>query len=183
MHTCISCFDNFRATEVVLMSCKEHHWCKDCILAYFQRALEDVSIFPPRCCNERIKLRDVSTFLPVGIQKVYSDKWTEHNTADKDKIYCANAKCSIFLFPEDICERKATCPKCRVMTCLMCKGKHHSGKCSSSDEMGLKKVIGLAEENGWRKCPNCGHMVEKALGCDHIYVSPRPNISNLGIRG
>jgi len=169
-HPCTSCLDNFKSMEVLLVSCKKHYWCKDCLLAYFQSSFRDMAIFPPRCCDERIKLRDVLTFLPNEVQKLYSDKWIEYNTPDKEKTYCSNAKCSIFLFPEDLSGDKGTCPKCLTLACIKCKGKYHLGKCTNNYDEDLQKVLKLADRKGWQTCPKCGHVVEKTRGCDHIYV-------------
>ena len=85
----------------------------------------------------------------------------------KDRVYCHRPACSAFLGSATPAAARLTCIECRAQTCSHCKAAAHSPliRCTSSEDEG---VIALAGQEGWKRCPGCGHLVELTLGCYHM---------------
>lgn len=118
-------------------------------------------------------------------------------------LYCANPHCSA-AFDWDGDKRstsgeakKIHCPMCRTVTCADCRKIWHAGKnCGEpSAQHNDNGVSTLAIRCGWRKCPKCGHMIERRRGdcnfmrcvcgfafcykCLKAYKSLRPQAGNM----
>ncbi|KAF9345793.1 hypothetical protein BGX26_002734 [Mortierella sp. AD094] len=91
----------------------------------------------------------------------------------KGKVYCPNKKCAKLMDGDALgasdgggssWEVSATCPYCRESFCALCLSGAHKGKTckqvklESSDDYLFDT---LAAKSAWKKCPGCGHMVEK----------------------
>jgi hypothetical protein len=144
----------------------------------FIQSFTDEAIFPPRCHEKPIyevifvddgphskllsqKIEDQT------INELYLAKLEEFGT--QDRTYCSNATCAAFLKPGsiDAATKTATCPKCKVTTCALCKnGRHESEDCPKDPAVQL--TVELATKEGWRKCPKCSHYVELGCGCNHV---------------
>lgn len=47
-----------------------------------------------------------------------------------------------------------------------CKARAHTGDCLN--DPATRKLIAVAQENGWQRCYSCWRMVELEIGCNHI---------------
>jgi hypothetical protein len=174
LEPCIVCQDLIQLTNTPAITCG-HTYCGSCLRDLFSACLTDEALFPPRCCRQPIDLEAVKDFLTPELVEQFERKRVEFST--KDRTYCSNAQCSIFLDPWeegfDAATNKATCSACRTITCTLCKAAAHDGDCPA--DTGLQQVLDTARENGWQRCPSCRRIIELDVGCHHItYVSLFP---------
>lgn len=104
------------------------------------------------------------SILPKALSDQYIAKQEELRTSNR--IYCSNAKCSKWIKPALIVDKSAVCNECFLLTCTICKGEQHRGKCPQ--DVGMKQLIKVARQKHWKKCPNCKEMIELDRGCYHI---------------
>jgi hypothetical protein len=101
-----------------------------------------------------------------------------------NRVYCSNAVCSSFLYPDNIKGDKANCPLCFTSTCTICKSSAHIGDCPQ--DSALQQVITLATGEGWRRRQKCKAMVSLRIGSNHITCRCRSEcksgLLNSGIR-
>ncbi|KAM5538216.1 hypothetical protein V8D89_008103 [Ganoderma adspersum] len=153
------------AGEVIRAPCG-HTWDVPCLSELFQRATKDDSLFPPVCCGTPLPLALVREHLGIELISLFLEKEREHKT--RRRVYCAVPSCSVFLGPAADAPSRLFCHECGGRTtCAHCAGPAHSRslRCTSPDDA---ELAAFAEREGWRRCRRCGHMVELAVGCNHM---------------
>lgn len=167
---CISCTDGYLSTEMAKCPCS-HHYCRECFDNLIRQASIDETLFPPRCCRQRIPLDDYEDFLPAETVRQFKEKEVEFSTSKR--LYCHRPTCSAFVPPEMIEDDVATCSQCGAKTCALCKGAKHLKECPT-DEL-TQNFLEFSKAQGWQRCSSCDRMVELATGCNHISgCSQRP---------
>ncbi|KAI1412306.1 hypothetical protein F5Y13DRAFT_199912 [Hypoxylon sp. FL1857] len=165
VQACSGCGDILDTDEMALAPCG-HWYCRLCLHQLFLNAATDEAYFPPRCCRQQIPLEENIPFLEPDLVVLYRAKAVEYYTPRR--TYCHRKDCSAFLPPANyLGDNTAFCDTCRSETCILCKGPAHPGEECARDE-NLEKVLELARVNGWRQCPNCGTLIERATGCYHM---------------
>ncbi|KAL7951526.1 hypothetical protein V8C42DRAFT_304332 [Trichoderma barbatum] len=162
---CIVCNDEFPFVDTLRCPCS-HDYCRACLSNYISKAIDDESIFPPRCCGQPIPLDGVNQiFVSAGILGKYRAKELEYNSVKR--MYCHVPSCSMFIPTQFIQDEVATCVKCRKKTCVICKGASHQGDCPK--DTATADLLRVAGDRGWKRCYRCRRVVELAHGCNHIY--------------
>ncbi|KAF7891963.1 hypothetical protein EAF00_008265 [Botryotinia globosa] len=163
--TCVSCQNKINSLDAARVpgSCR-HEYCRDCLETLFQLSMRDESFFPPRCCNERISVVSVHSFLKPDTISAFAKKVLEFETPNR--IYCSSTPCSAFIDPTRIRNEVAFCDECGTQTHTVCKLKAHTGDCS--EDTVLKEVLDLARNEGWQRCYSCWSIVELERGCNHV---------------
>lgn len=159
---CCSCRDDFPSQEVVRLRCK-HLYCIECLRMLTLNSMTDMSLFPPRCCNEPIPFHVITEHLTAQEQEDLQHKAIEYGT--KNKTYCSNQQCGRFAI--EVAQDRAECFRCGQSTCTLCKNAYHTaGDCPKDPD--INATLQLAATQRWRRCPSCQHVVELARGCNHI---------------
>ncbi|KAK3320492.1 hypothetical protein B0T19DRAFT_465270 [Cercophora scortea] len=159
------CIDDYPVTEAATFPCGHSH-CQGCLSDQFTLIITDESMFPPRChCNEELPLGTCRPFLTPELVAEFERKKIEHETPNR--TYCHVPTCSTFVPPRSIHGDVATCVKCRAETCTTCKGgAHQDMNCPDNPE--VERVKELAALEGWVRCYQCGRLIERTDGCNHI---------------
>ncbi|THU89642.1 hypothetical protein K435DRAFT_760900 [Dendrothele bispora CBS 962.96] len=170
-----------------------HHYCRVCLESYVTMSIQNESSFPPHCCSKPFPLGlepDEPSSSRLFLSKSFSvssvlsnpelirhldAKSRELSVPPKDRLYCPNPQCSVFLGSLTTLRTEARpapipCCSCGTTACLQCKGASHSGsKCPSSpEEAAEKQVRKLAKDEKWQTCPQCKEIVERTEGCPHM---------------
>ncbi|KAF7941769.1 uncharacterized protein EAE97_006606 [Botrytis byssoidea] len=163
--TCVSCQNKINSLDAARVpgSCR-HEYCPNCLETLFQLSMRDESFFPPRCCNERITVVSVHSFLKTDTISAFAKKELEFETPNR--IYCSFTPCSAFIDPTSIRNEVAFCDECGTQTHTVCKLEAHTGDCS--EDTVLKEVLELARNEGWQRCYSCWSIVELERGCNHV---------------
>ena len=159
---CVACGEEKPYKTIFTAECSDNY-CKGCLTKLFQDAIIDESLFPPRCCRQRISISGVQYLLDPQLIARAERKAIEVDTVDR--TYCSRPTCSTFILPEQITRMEATCIECSQMTCVSCKCEAHDGPCRSTQDA---EVLALAQDSGWQRCPQCQTIVELSIGCNHI---------------
>ncbi|KAK8243532.1 IBR finger domain protein [Phyllosticta capitalensis] len=176
---CEACRDDKKWFDLARVPCR-HEYCRDCLDQLFLASVHDESLFPPRCCRQRIPLPSVRVFLSSGTAKSFEQKAPEFETPNR--TYCHNKRCSAWIPPGNICNEVGTCPKCATTTCTICKQASHGRNYCPRDEA-THEVLELAALNGWQQCYNCGRVVMLSTGCYHMTCRCRAAFCfNCGLR-
>ncbi|KAG5918508.1 hypothetical protein E4U42_006829 [Claviceps africana] len=163
LRRCVACASDVAFFETVRCPCS-HDYCRDCMTELFSAAVNDESMFPPRCCRIPIPLDPNRSFLSAGLLDKYKAKEVEFATPNR--TYCHVPACSAFVPPASVRGDVATCVQCQSTTCTICKGKSHSRDCPV--DTSAADVLRIAAENGWQRCYSCGRLVDLVTGCNHI---------------
>lgn len=163
MIQCAACTGTRMWFETVKLPCG-HDYCEDCISDLFEQAMNDETLYPPRCCRRPIPVNSTSPFLRAGLFEAFNEKKIELDTADR--IYCYEPSCNAFIPQSRIAHDTARCPQCQRSTCTMCRHASHAGDCPQ--DTALQQVLQLAQEAGWQRCSNCHRLVEPNIGCYHM---------------
>ncbi|RPD65691.1 hypothetical protein L226DRAFT_235378 [Lentinus tigrinus ALCF2SS1-7] len=172
-HDCVSCMDPIRGVEV-RTPCG-HYYDKTCILELFEAAMKDESLFPPRCCRQRIPFASVSSYMGAASVTKLRERTLEFGT--QKRVYCAKPSCSRFLGKQyegnlpyiRVPRFQCTAPGCTTVTCSSCKNEVKSGlmhqcQASNADD----HVLAMGQRSGWARCPGCETMIELNMGCYHM---------------
>ena len=141
-----------------------HFYCQECIQTLFELSTSDETLFPPRCCREKIPLQSVRIYLSSVVVQTFEEKSIEFETSDR--TYCSQPACSSFIAADDITGEQATCKKCGTQTCTICKNNAHEDDCP--EDIATQQVLQAAGEYGWQRCYNCRRLVELDFGCNHM---------------
>ncbi|KAL1959908.1 hypothetical protein VTO42DRAFT_576 [Malbranchea cinnamomea] len=162
-HQCSVCLDNFRRWEVFPLQCGDIY-CRVCLKTLFMRATKDESLFPPRCCRQKIPLTLIAKDMTANEIEVFKSSEMEFSTVDR--TYCSNVDCGKFIPPTQIRAGRAECGYCDSLTCAMCKNAFHLEDCPA--DPALQETLTLARAQGWQRCYRCGAIVQLNKGCFHI---------------
>ena len=146
-----------------------HFYDIKCILELFRAATVDETLFPPRCCKQKIDLSTVKSHMNEALLLLFEARSLEFGTLKR--VYCASPTCSRFLGPQTMSPQSVTCPNagCKTRTCSRCKtdaslGALHFCQPDSNDA----GVLALGQNAGWVQCPGCEQMIELEAGCHHM---------------
>ncbi|RDW81712.1 BRcat and Rcat domain-containing protein [Aspergillus mulundensis] len=163
LRRCIACREEVEFINAARAPC-QHDYCRPCLLSLFKASLTDETLFPPRCCRQRMDTSAARIFLSSDFLQRYNKKKLEFSVVNR--TYCYSPACSSFIHPNHIVDDVATCPECRLTTCASCKGRAHTGDCPNDNA--LQQLLTLAQENGWQRCYSCWRVVELNYGCNHM---------------
>lgn len=166
---CLICAESFPVDELARLPCS-HDYCRGCLQKLFTSSLTDETLFPARCCRQKIPEMEpkIQIFLGGELLSKYMAKKVEMETPNK--TYCHRPDCSTFIPPQNIENDVANCPKCQKKTCSICKAATHQGTDCPKDEA-AQQLLDLAKQKGWKQCHACNKVVELTYGCNHISKS------------
>lgn len=163
LFNCIICQDNFDGDHVWQVPCG-HWYCDGCLNQLFRVAMTHEDAYPPRCCRQGVEFEEVRIFLDRKLSAEFALKKEELD--DTRRVYCHDPKCSAYIGQDGRKGERATCQKCGLVTCRLCKQSMHTGDCASDES--VEQTLRLAETEGWQRCSSCERMVELRTGCNHI---------------
>ena len=170
---CCACQDSFHIIDLIQAPCN-HDYCGECIRTLFQNSLVDESLFPPRCC--KLPVSPEKSILILGQELYDSFKAKEVEFGTKDRTYCHDTSCAMFIPPSAIEGKVGMCTQCNTKTCTECKANHHTGECN--DDPGTQQVLDLAAQNGWQRCEECQRVIELNTGCYHMSTPITPSLTS-----
>ncbi|KAB2104001.1 hypothetical protein AG0111_0g7281 [Alternaria gaisen] len=163
---CCTCYDRFPRASMVTAKCGDRY-CVDCMKGLFMRSTKDESLYPPRCCKQKIPLDLIARHMEPNELATFELAIVEYAT--QKKTYCSNHDCATFIVPDSIepDTNRAMCPKCGAETCAICNNEFHAGSACPDDPL-LRQTRELAREMGWQTCNACYREVDLRIGCNHI---------------
>ena len=159
---CVACTSRFQPDEMATLRCADAY-CAECLTSIFRAAMTHETMYPPSCCGLRISLKAAQSVISGELLKLYRAKGLE--LATKNKTYCWKPSCSTFIAPHSTHNNMAYCQTCRAVTCTLCKGEDHFGKCTDGTE---KSFLEFISKTKFKPCPGCKRIIEKNGGCSHI---------------
>ena len=160
---CVVCGDFGLYTDLVETPCS-HEYCRGCLTAFFEAAVKDGSIFPPRCCGQEVSLGMAATFLSQELLSKVTERTQEEATPNA--TYCSKPTCSVYIPLSSIELGHGICRRCGTRTCCRCKKIAHFDACIEDHD--LECVRELARKEGWQACYKCHAMIELNFGCNHM---------------
>ncbi|KAK8064672.1 hypothetical protein PG994_007310 [Apiospora phragmitis] len=181
---CIACGDavaGIKSDDDRVLSCGHiYYWL--CFAQHVKSSMTSLPFRPVKCCGpkpvapltiwvvQRGAREAGYTLTDVEVTRylIMSDEAISR----LPRVYCHRPECNVYIPAEDRSEKIGWCWDCEAETCLTCRQAGHDGAC---DEDLLKryqeadeKLLQLAEEKGWRKCPTCNAMTERIEGCNYM---------------
>ena len=162
---CVACVESKPFFDIALLPCK-HQFCRECLEHLFESSLTDETLYPPKCCRQKIDLDSVRLYLSATLLSIFEEKQEEFETLDK--TYCCAIECAGFIRSAEIdaATKTGTCRNCQTKTCVICKSAAHQGECPKDEAMA--QLAQLAQQEGWQTCRNCKRYVELDQGCFHM---------------
>lgn len=160
---CCACSEHFRSSDVFRLKCNDV-FCRTCLMKVIKLAMQDKSVFPPRCHRQALSRDIICLLLSEQELEDYSNAEIEVSCAIK--TYCSNASCGRFVPPAQIIADRAYCTRCESSTCTNCKNKFHHDDCS--EDPSLQATLALAADQKWQRCFSCRAVVMLAKACNHI---------------
>lgn len=176
MLQCEVCSEEKESGAIYQLHC-DHLYCSVCLQRLAEASMTDESLFPPRCCRKPIPIERISASLTPDIVERFNVRKLEMETPNR--IYCSSRECSSFIHPHNVVADLATCQKCGIVTCAICKAESHAGDCPS--DPAIQNLRQLSSEKGWQSCYNCHRVIELTMGCNHITYDPQSLADNITI--
>ena len=139
---------------------------------FHSTALESEELFPPRCCLKDIPQSTIFAGVPPSFRAAYKARAQEYAIPAGSRWYCPYSNCQKWM---DVSERMPVlgirsirCPSCRHDVCVNCRAQAHTPGHDCPQDPALEATLEASERYGWRRCFNCGAMVELSVGCRHI---------------
>lgn len=85
-----------------------------------------------------------------------------------NKLFCCNSECRSYIPPAEVDEFShiGFCKACWGGTCSLCRRHPHIGNCRKDfQQKAMEKYLIYM---GWKRCEQCGSIVEKTAGCNHM---------------
>ncbi|KAL8158536.1 hypothetical protein V2J09_000073 [Rumex salicifolius] len=182
--TCPICLEEVDSETMFEITNCLHRVCNSCLQKHIEHKVREREL--PRCpeldCISYLDINSCRRLLTREMCDVIDQLIKESSIPVTDKLYCPNPKCSNLMSKAEALANAGSkaefsaCEKCGTQFCIKCKSVWHANmSCdayekrrfldSGSDDAKLKRLAG---DEKWRQCPLCCHMVELALGCNHI---------------
>ncbi|KAF5747726.1 RING/U-box superfamily protein putative isoform 2 [Tripterygium wilfordii] len=155
-----------------------HPFCQDCIAKYIQVKVEEDGTIsggnincPGLNCPYLLDPLSCRAMISQGVFLRWCDLLCESSVLEFERrSYCPNRDCLELVVNE--CGgtvRKTNCPKCKQEFCFHCKTQWHAGfGCQEIRDRNDILFGELMERMKWRRCPHCGHCVERLHGCSVV---------------
>nr|BAB08302.1 mutator-like transposase [Arabidopsis thaliana] len=180
--TCSICSDKTDAEHMLLNDKCLHRHCFSCVKQQVKVKLRS-GIVPPCLedgCKSELTLESCSMVLTPKLIEMWKRKMEEDLIPDAEKIYCPYRSCSMLMSKTEL-SREAeqsnvrACIKCSELFCIDCKVPWHSDlSCADYKRIHSERLVNdmmlkvLANDQMWRQCSECKHMIELTEGCNHI---------------
>ncbi|CAL9224600.1 unnamed protein product [Arabidopsis halleri] len=180
--TCAICIEETDAEHMFFTDKCLHRHCFSCVNKHVEVKLLSRTV--PTClesgCKSELTLESCSQVLTPKLIEMWKRKMKEDLIPDAEKIYCPYPRCSVLMSKTELSSEAEqsnvrACIKCYGLFCIDCKVPSHSDlSCAEYkrlhpeppfDDMELKC---LANDQMWRQCAECKHMIELSDGCNHI---------------
>lgn len=197
--TCAICLEDTNVDRMMFLTdeCRHRH-CFSCVKQYVEVKL--LSGVVPTClgegCKLELTLESCSKILSPRVIEMWKRKMKEDSIPVAERIYCPYPNCAMLMSKSDLSchadqSKVQECVKCRGHFCIDCKVPSHTDMSCDDykklhpdplvDDMKLKS---LANDNSWRQCVKCRHMIELSHGCNHmtcryIYIHIKYHFKNL----
>lgn len=145
-----------------------HGYCWDCLTDLIRHGCEDGQRWPPRCCGYRVNLDnpEVQARLPPDVVRLVAEKRVYYPT--RGKLFCCDSKCRKYIPPHEVDEftNIGFCEGCTGGTCALCRRHPHIGNCRVDfQQKAMEKYLAYM---GWKRCEQCGRVVDRVSGCNHV---------------
>lgn len=180
--TCAICIEETDAEHMFFTDKCLHRHCFSCVNMHVEVKLLSGTV--PTClesgCKSELTLESCSRVLTPKLVEMWKRKMKEDLVPHAEKIYCPYPRCSVLMSKTELSSEAEqsnvrACIKCYGLFCIDCKVSSHSDfSCAEYkrlhpeplfDDMELKC---LANDQMWRQCTECKHMIELSDGCNHI---------------
>ncbi|XP_059647634.1 E3 ubiquitin-protein ligase RSL1-like isoform X2 [Cornus florida] len=153
-----------------------HPFCTDCMTKYIEVKVDDNIAnvpCPALSCDQLLDPLNCRPIVPPKLFEKWCDVLCESAVLGFERCYCPNRNCSALIVNE--CGgnvKRSKCPNCKRLFCFHCKLPWHSGYgCEESGNMRNRNDVEfglLMERNNWKRCPRCGHCIQRSEGCRHV---------------
>ncbi|CAH2047620.1 unnamed protein product [Thlaspi arvense] len=160
-----------------------HQFCVECVKKHIEVRLLEGTI--PRCphyqCESKLTLRSCASLLTPKVRALWARMIQDESIPVTDRVYCPNLRCSALMSRTEISKSTEQdgsmrcCFKCGKPFCISCIVSWHSnlswddykrlGPYPTTNDMLLKV---LANQEKWRQCRKCKHMIELSEGCSKV---------------
>jgi len=178
--TCPLCFEE--PTQPFPLACR-HMYCTGCLKHMLISATDGKSI--PICCigdggrcKTAIPLPVIERFIsPVRLTRMFENSFRVHLEQHPNEYrFCPTPDCTHIYRVSKEDSAVIQCPACLIETCSHCHKSPHRGL-TCEENMLIKSKTGqelLLERwakghSNVKKCPDCGILIEKIDGCNHIH--------------
>ncbi|KAL5720237.1 RBR-type E3 ubiquitin transferase [Ranunculus cassubicifolius] len=156
-----------------------HSYCSDCISKYVDSKIVD-NVDTIKCpntnCSSSLELEFCGTFLPENVYNRWCRLLCESSISGAQNLYCPFKDCSALLIDDGDGITDSECSYCHRLFCAQCKVPWHSGfTCEEFHELPESeknvddiKLMDLAKNKNWQRCPKCKFYVEKIDGCTYM---------------
>ncbi|KAJ0248189.1 RING/U-box superfamily protein [Hirschfeldia incana] len=180
--TCAVCLEDTNADRMFLTDECNHRHCFSCVKQYVEVKL--LRGIVPTClgigCKSELTLESCSEILTPRMTEMWKRKMREDSIPAAERIYCPYPNCEMLMSKSDLSGRAnqskvQECVICRGHFCIDCKVPSHTDM-SCDDYKKLHpdslvddiKLKSLANDNCWRQCVKCRHLIELSQGCNHM---------------
>ncbi|ESQ46663.1 hypothetical protein EUTSA_v10000449mg [Eutrema salsugineum] len=182
--TCTICLEEIEKGRMFFTDKCIHRHCFSCVKQYVEVKL--LSGIVPTClgegCKLELTLESCSKILTTRVIEMWKRKMKEDSIPPSERIYCPYQNCSMLMSKAELSSSDGSdqsnvreCVKCCGLFCIDCKVPSHTDlSCADYkklhpdplvDDMKLKS---LANDNRWRQCLKCRHLIELSHGCNHM---------------
>lgn len=155
-----------------------HAFCVDCLGSMITTAVRNsTEMLPIRCCGHEVSPSHIHTAMPPKLSNKYHQLLLERT--GKHTMFCPAQKCSQFLALDGVKGAVDTepvpCPKCKSELCVVCRSWYHHGLSCVEFQWKMDRVqdpvLAYCRKQGWMRCGDCGQVIEKKAGCNHMRCS------------
>lgn len=175
---CAACCEK---SQCIVFPCGAHHYCSRCLLRMARIGIKDRTQLPLHCCKHEVKPGD-AVDLAIGqlLPDAHREKYQEAMLVKfaKDVMYCPQHDCGALIVLDELNNSSLDvngpigCPQCCYPLCHRCKSEWHAGMtCDQYHYISDKSrdaFTRFCRDMRWMRCFECGHVVEKRAGCNHI---------------
>ncbi|CAF2049401.1 unnamed protein product [Brassica napus] len=178
--TCAICLEETDAGRMFSTEQCLHRHCFSCVKQYVEVKL--LSGIVPTClgegCKLELTLESCSKILTPRVTEMWKRKMKEDSIPAAERIYCPYPNCAMLMSKSDLSShadqsKVQECVKCRGHFCIDCKVPSHTDmSCDEYKKLHPDPLVdelkSLANDNKWRQCVKCRHMIELSHGCNHM---------------